>query len=93
MTEAEIFIEGWKRGVIRTIEEIETYSAPWLNNGPSKATAGAILKKIKSIPIPRAEETTECHSVIQRERKHMTHNGGQSTPGIPQNITRAGESD
>jgi hypothetical protein len=93
MTEAEIFIEGWKKGVIRTIEEIENHSATWSSNGPSKATADYILMRIKSLPIPRVEESAKCHTGTQNERKHMMHNGGQSTPDIQQNTTRAGESD
>lgn len=55
LTETEIFISGWQACRSRLINLIETYSSGWLPNGPSKATADAIIKQIKAIPTPRAE--------------------------------------
>jgi hypothetical protein len=57
MTETEAFIAGWKSRASRDIREIEELIEAWQENGPSKATARAIIKKLISIPNPHPEET------------------------------------
>ena len=50
-------LRGWELARAKILAEIETYSAPWLPNGPSKAVAEAIQKRIEAIPLPISEDT------------------------------------
>jgi hypothetical protein len=50
------FTAGWRTNRDKIISEIESYSSDWLPNGPSKATAEAILKKIRAISEPKSED-------------------------------------
>ena len=49
-------LRGWELARAKILAEIETYSAPWLPNGPSKAVAEAIQKRIEAIPLPISED-------------------------------------
>ena len=54
--EYKCFLSGWRANRDKIISEIESYSSDWLLNGPSKATAEAILKKIRAISEPKSED-------------------------------------
>ena len=50
------FTAGWRANRDKILSEIESYSSNWLLNGPSKATAEAILKKIRALSEPKSED-------------------------------------
>ena len=54
--EYKCFLSGWRANRDKILSEIESYSSDWLLNGPSKATAEAILKKIRAISEPKSED-------------------------------------
>ena len=55
MTETEAFIAGWAARLRRDIEEIDRYIESWTPNGPSRAAADAIKKRLQLIPTPKPE--------------------------------------
>jgi hypothetical protein len=63
MDGTKIYIDGWESGMQRAIVSIKVYSAPWLLNGPSKATAEAIITMLTAIPTPRAENEIRDETV------------------------------
>jgi hypothetical protein len=54
--EYRTFLAGWRACRERLLRETESYSSDWLPNGPSKATADAIIKKMSAVPEPRSED-------------------------------------
>ena len=52
MSETEFLTLAWQSCIKRVIAEIETYSAGWMEGGPSKATARAILNRVRAMPVP-----------------------------------------
>lgn len=52
MSEAEVRAFAWERSTKRIVAMIEEYSQGWSPNGPSKATADAIVNKIRAMPVP-----------------------------------------
>jgi hypothetical protein len=54
--ELATFIAGWKAASKKYIDKIREYSADWLPNGPSLATANAIIKQLEAIPLPKSED-------------------------------------
>lgn len=53
MSEAEFREIAWSSCTRRIIEMIEIYCQCWMPNSPSKATAEAIIKKIRAMPVPQ----------------------------------------
>lgn len=49
------FCAGWKSHREKTIALIRAYSENWRPNGPPKAAADAIIKKLDDIPMPIPE--------------------------------------
>jgi hypothetical protein len=54
MTETDIFIAGWRACAQRHLLVIHEMSSDWVPNGPPKATADAIIKRLSAIPTPVA---------------------------------------
>jgi hypothetical protein len=52
LSEAQIRQYAWESSTKRIVAMIEEYATGWAPNGPCKATADAILKKIRAMPVP-----------------------------------------
>ncbi len=52
MSESEFRAHVWQCSIKRVIAMIEEFSEGWQPNGPSKGAAEAIVKKIRSMPVP-----------------------------------------
>jgi hypothetical protein len=59
MTENEFRAHVWQCSIKRVLAMIEEYSEGWLENGPSKAAAAAIVKKIRAMPVPGPTQRPE----------------------------------
>jgi hypothetical protein len=53
MSEREVQEWVWSCSKKHIVAAIEEYSEGWALNGPCKATADAILKKIRDMPVPQ----------------------------------------
>ena len=56
MSEAEVRQYAWESSTKRIVAMIEEYATGWAPNGPSSATAAAIVNKIRAMPVPRPAE-------------------------------------
>ena len=55
----QAILAGWQLARAKILAEIDSFTATWLPNGPSKAAAEAIQKRIANISLPISEDAVD----------------------------------